>query len=168
MKDEIEATLAELVGMALIETHRAADMEMFTFGRSHHRDLALHVQCPWRIEHSGAVVVGYRDMRDPPTGMPVEGFDPNEAKLTRRDELLQAFMSETNGRLRHVVGISATDAGDLRLGFDEGSALSIFPDSGAADDEYWRLLRLAPGGDHYVVGGHGFVHMPGKPVVAPP
>ena len=163
MKDEIQAVLADLVGMALIDTHRAADMQMFTFGRDRDGQIDLHVQCPWRVESSAGLVVGYRDMRDPPTGAPLDGFDPNVAPLTRRDELLGDLISSTRERPRRVVGTVATESADVRLEFDDGFTLSIFPDSVAVDDEYWRLIRLTPGGDHYVVGGDGFVHMPAKP-----
>jgi hypothetical protein len=163
MKEEIQAVLAELVGMALIETHRAADMQMFTFGRDGDDQMDLHVQCPWRVESSAGLIVGYRDMRDPPAGVPSDRFDPNEATLTRRDELLNDLMSATRERPRRVVGTIATESADVRIEFDDGLTLSIFPDSVAVDDEYWRLMRLTPGGDHYVVGGDGFVHMPAKP-----
>jgi hypothetical protein len=157
MKDVIEATVVELVGMALVNTHRAADMQMFTF-RSAGGEFELHVQCPWRIERE-AVVVGYRDMRDPPNGVPAVGFDPNEATLNHRDVLLGEFVTARQANPRLVVSVQLTNAGDARLEFDDGTVLSIFPDSVALDDEYWRLIRL-PAGDHYVVGGDGFVHVP--------
>jgi hypothetical protein len=163
MKDEIQAVLADLVGMALIDTHRAADMQMFTFGRDHAGQIDLHVQCPWRIESPAGLVVGYRDMRDPPAGAPSADFDPNVAHLTRRDELMGRIVSAAHDGPRRVVGTVASDAGDVRIEFDNGSALSIFPDSVAVDDEYWRLIRLFPGGDHFVVGGDGFVHLPAEP-----
>jgi hypothetical protein len=163
MKDEIQAVLANLVGMALIDTHRAADMQMFTFGCDRDGQMDLHVQCPWRIESSTGLVVGYRDMHDPPIGVPSDGFDPNEATLTRRDELLADLISATRERPRRVVGTVATESADVRLEFDDALTLSIFPDSVAVDDEYWRLITLTPGTEHYVVGRDGFVHMPAKP-----
>jgi hypothetical protein len=99
------------------------------------------------------IVVGYRDTRDPPTGVSTDGWDPGEARVTHRDELLAAFLDRPTA-LR-VTGASTSLTGDLRLIFDDGSALEILPDSAALDDEHWRLLR--PDGSHVVVGGDGAI-----------
>ena len=160
MKDEIESVMSALIGLPLAERYRTVDMEGFQFGNDLASGYALHVQCPWRIERAGQLVVGYRDMRDPPDGVSVEGWDPNDAHVTRRDELLRGFIDERRAHPRLVVDVEATNAGDVRLILDDGSELRIFPDSVAVDDEYWRLLKGPPRGDHYVVGGDGFDHRP--------
>src|SRR2546426_9478892 len=107
MKETIEDALSVLIGMQLVESSRAADMETFDFEGHDKSEYGLHVQCPWRIVRSGRIVVGYRDMRDPPDGVPAEGFNPNEAKLTHRDELVQTFHSERQTRPRLRVAVSA-------------------------------------------------------------
>jgi len=160
MKERIEAVLADLIGLQMTEHHRAADLEMLHFGRGNRSEYALHVQCPWRLQRSGSLVVGYRDMRDPPAGVSFDGWDPDEAKVTGRDELLGAFFAEREAQPRVIVEVEASDVGDVRITFDDGSVLVIFPDSTAIDDEYWRLLRLGNDGEHYVVGGNGFERVP--------
>jgi excisionase family DNA binding protein len=172
-RNEIEAMLALLNGTQLVESGRAVDMEMFQFSGTNDLSYALHIQCPWRIQRSGRLVVGYRDMRDPPAGLPNEGFDPNEG-VTRRDELLQAFFAERATRPRLVVEVTATEFGDVRLVLDDRSVLEIFPDSVASDDEYWRLLLRPSGGDHFVSGDHfvmsgeGLEHLPAREAGAVP
>jgi len=168
-KGQIEHALRVLLGKAMTGSGRAADMEMFHFGKvveavgPHGRvrqrsELSIHVQSPWRIVRSGQIVVGYRDMRDPPDGGPALGFDPNEAMATRRDELLRRFHEEVPSRPRIVIACAATSAGDVRLAFDDDSALEIFPDSTAVDDEYWRLL--GPNEEHIVMASTGLTYLP--------
>jgi hypothetical protein len=163
---EVQAFVASLVGLPFHGSHprRAVDMEMFDFGPLIERvnkrgqggvsgDVWLHVQAPWRIVRSGRLVVGYRDMRDPPEGVSNEGWDPNEAAVTRRDELRDAFQAERAGNPRIVTTVVADSTGDLRIVFDDGAELQVLPDSIAADDEHWRLF--AGRGPHLVVGGAG-------------
>jgi hypothetical protein len=123
-----------------------------------HGECSLHVQAPWRIVVSGQVAVGYRDMRDPPDGVPAEEFDPNEAPRTRRDELLDELLSDAGSRSWIARRCSATDFGDIRIFFDADAVLEVFPDSTASDDEYWRLL--APDGGHIVMEATGMISLP--------
>ncbi len=165
-KEAIERALNVLVGKAMTGSSRAVDMEMFHFGDQVEftdgrgrvlvgSEYGLHVQAPWRIERFGRLVVGYRDMRDPPSGVDLSGFDPNDAPLTRRDELIEAFHAKRRDRPRLVVRCDARSAGGVRLTFDDASVLEIFPDSAAADDEYWRLL--GPDEEHTVATGAGLL-----------
>lgn len=85
-------------------------------------------------------------------------FDPNAATVTRRDELLKLFHEDLTDRPRVVIGCTATSAGDVRLAFDDDSALEIFPDSTAVDDEYWRLL--GPNEEHIVMTATGLILLP--------
>jgi hypothetical protein len=73
MKTEIESATLTLHGKALWRCLRAADMAMFDFGkrrispdfRGNPRevgDLALHVQCAWRITRDDLVLVGSNDL----------------------------------------------------------------------------------------------------------
>jgi hypothetical protein len=163
---EVQAVVAGLVGLPFHGSHprRAMDMEMFDFGplieRVNRRgqggtsgDVWLHVQATWRILDHGRIVVGYRDMRDPPTGVSTEGWDPNETTWTRRDELVEAFYAERASNPRVITAVVADPTGDLRITFDDGAELQVLPDSIAVDDEYWRLFTGH--GPHLVVGGAG-------------
>jgi hypothetical protein len=151
---EVAKAVAELVGLPYLGSSRALDMEMFGFGTLQEGtgrrgrptvrpSYALHVQAPWRIVVDDRIVVGYSDWRDPPAGVSTDGWDPNEASLTHRDELLAVFLDRPPSR--RVAAASTALTGDLRLNLDDGSALEVVADSAALDDEHWRLLagRLA-------------------------
>jgi hypothetical protein len=160
---EVQAAVRRLVGLPLNSSVRAADLEMFDFGRirawvdKHGRDrtsgdVSLHVQGPWRIVDGDRIIVGYYDMRDPPAGVPRDGWDPSEARATHRDELLGAyFLDRMNPRI--VAAATAQPSGDLRIDLDDGTALEILPMSTADDDEFWRLFDRD--GPHLVVGASG-------------
>jgi hypothetical protein len=174
LKAQIEAGLRPLIGLPLIGSNRAADMEMFSFGdavlpwaqrgksglRSRY---GLHVQCPWRIVRSGAIVTGYDDIGEPNRAIGESpDFDPNELGQTLREELLVAFYEECRDRPRIVIAIEATDIGDLRVALDGDCVLEVFPamSSSAAAftnkysiGEHWRFIDLL-GGD-VVIGRDG-------------
>ena len=64
---EITRALHPLVGLKFSGAGFAADMRTFQFGelvKSGKRTIgkyALHVQCPWRIEHAGKILTGRSD-----------------------------------------------------------------------------------------------------------
>lgn len=164
MQSNVDAALRPLLGKPMIGSSRAVDMEMFWFGRPVEYvdrrggggvigEYRFHVQCSWRIRRSGRIVVGYSDMTDPPSDWPGARFDPNESQSNHRDELLDAYHRERNHDGRKVVALEATDWGDVRLLFDDDSALELFPDAMATDTEFWRLLM--PNGTHLVMSGAG-------------
>jgi hypothetical protein len=160
---EVQESVSRLVGMPLNGSSRAVDMEMFDFGdlRPHEDrhgreylrgDTALHVQAPWRIVDGDRIVLGYNDYWDPPSGVSREGFDPSEGHPSRRDELLAAWFADRPTQ-RLVAAATAHPSGDLRIDFDDGTAIEILPMSIADDDEFWRLFERW--GPHIVVGGRG-------------
>jgi hypothetical protein len=158
---EVDAAVAELVGLTFNGSSRAVDMEMFHFGAQGTRvdtksrvrmtgGLALHVQSGWRIVEGDRIVVGYDDWRDPPDGVELEGWDPSEARKNRRDELIEAwFLDRVSPRI--VVGAAAHPSGDLQIDLDDETALEIVPVSTLDDDELWRIF--VPNGPHVVVQG---------------
>jgi hypothetical protein len=174
MTNEIETAVTGLVGKPLVGRARIVDMEAFAFGDlmispnpgAAERLVAeyhLHVQCPWRIVRADRILVGYRDMADPPTGVASIDFNPNEARMTRRDELMDHFIAERTERPRVVVACSATIRGDVRMTFDDDCVLELFPDASAGEDdpEHWRLLL--PDDDHLVMSGQGLERLPAAP-----
>lgn len=163
---DIAGALNRLVGLPMIGRRRAADLEAFRFGsrfevNTHTGDRRgvsqydLHVQCPWRIIAQDRILVGYSDHFMPPTGTQEEDFDPREAQVTRRDELLDQFLAPPLGDPRMVVSSSASLIGDVSIGFDDDSVLELFPDMASGDDqsEFWRLLL--PDGRHLIVTPRG-------------
>lgn len=147
----VERILEPLIGLPVARHLRALDMATFQFGastewvddrnRPHVRhEYGLHIQCPWRIATKGVLLVGYSDMAAPPSGMPVEDFDPNEGSRTRRDELLDEFVDGPPVNPA-VVRASASDTGDLAIEFDGGSRLETFRDhANLPTREDWRLI----------------------------
>jgi hypothetical protein len=164
LKQPIERELDILLGQAFAGSRRALDMEMFFFGTGepfidrHGRERTkspyqLHVQCPWRIVCSDRLVVGYRDVRNPPTGVSEDDFNPNEGQVTRRDEMLASFYAQAT-KPRTVDACEARTTGDVRLILNDGCILELFPDRSFDDDpEYWRLIT--PEGVHIVMSGSG-------------
>ena len=160
---DVQQVVQRLVGLPLNSSSRAVDMEMFDFGQLQlwvtRRGLdrmmgttALHVQAPWRIVDGGRIVVGDRDVWDPPPGRSRDGFDPSEGDTSHRDELLRGWFGDrTTPRI--VVAATADASGDLRIHLDDGATLEILPTSISDDDEYWRLFDR--GDPHVVVGGRG-------------
>jgi hypothetical protein len=75
-RSDIERATAPLLGKALWNCTRAASMAMFDFGNRRQSvawggakkevgELALHVQCTWRIAREDCVIVGSRDIQYP-------------------------------------------------------------------------------------------------------
>lgn len=169
MKDPIDAAVEVLIGLPLSYAGRAADMLTLGFGEQKPREFrgrvstvgefAIHIQCPWRIVRDDSMLVGYHDMRYPPTGVSDDGFDPNEER-TKRDELVELFM--LHGEQGHLVRRATGAAmGDLRLDFADGCFLEITPDfatqsnANDLDDEYWRFFPTGELSKHFVVTAHG-------------
>lgn len=167
-----EETASRLIGLPLVLSHRAADMEMFQFGRIttvETRDntrsigqMSLHIQCPWRIEHKGQILVGSADLRYPRTGVDIDKFDWDVPLSTRRDEFLELFFS--HGDQAHAVLAAEVAAfGDLRLAFADGCALMSITCSGHVseseyvhlDGEAWRLFGSLAHGEHLVCHASG-------------
>jgi hypothetical protein len=170
LKEEIEHRLGDLVGLPLIYSRRAVDMEMFGFGHFVERETRrsvrirvaenrLHVQCQWRIVRDRQVLVGYGDWRWPPSGSDVDlfDFDAADAPLNRRDELVDGFLQ--HGATAHQVqGLSSAPTGDLAIDFADGCRLEVFANYATQDpgsDEYWRFLPPGEGEDHFVVTSRG-------------
>ena len=157
----VERILEPLIGLPLAWHGHAVDMATFGFGastewvdqRSRRRmrhEYGLHIQCPWRISTNGVLIVGYRDMAAPPSGEPDEDFDPNEARRTRRDELIDELVTGPPMNPA-VMRASASDAGDVAIEFDGGHRLETFRDHAALSwREDWRVLT--PTG-HWVFEG---------------
>lgn len=159
--------MSVLLGLPLVFARRALDLEMFEFGAKHTEitrkgkekefgEYTLHVQCAWRISRQGQVIVASQDRYYPgdgSDGIP-DGFDwvlPGN----RLDRRLATFFHDFSDLL--IVNSIAADSVDgLKLGFENGAALEIFPDDSFLG-EFWRffpLLRTSEG-QHFVVTGSG-------------
>jgi hypothetical protein len=117
-------------------------------------ELALHVQCAWRIVRGDVIVVGIGDLwapADEKIDVPND-FDWRDV-LTRRDRRM-ARLLENETRALLVQEVEVGDAGAMRIVLEDGLALEVFP-SDSLDGEYWRLFRPAVDEAHLVVTGRG-------------
>lgn len=167
-----------LEGRPLWNRARAVELELLQFGariegqdfRGRPRTVgewALHLSGGWRIIAQGRVLVGYRDYWIAGEGVSDEQFDPASPGSSRRDRLMDLFMS--HGEDVHVVRTAdLTEMGDLRLVFADGCMLEAFADIGfvkAIDDEApeecWRLFSPGADTEHLVIEAGGVIDFPG-------
>ena len=163
-RSEIEQATSVLIGEALWECGRAANMATFQFGkrkkiidlRGDGREVGefrLHVQCAWRIAREDRIIVASRDIYYPADyheekGIP-EQFDWDRDPERRTKLLAALFENDTREFIaRSVAGGSA---GSLRITLSDQLALELFPDD-SLGDEYWRFFRTGQG-PHFVVTG---------------
>jgi hypothetical protein len=150
IKRTIERTLQPLVGLELSAFGRAADLVWIHFGRLHRvpawkrgfkfvGELAIHVQCPWRLSRRRSVVVGRGDIFESKQG----------AKRTLFDSRIRTIPL---GRPRlKVLDVSADDLRGFALRFDRSWFLEVFPHDSARDAECWRMFIPSGDTDHFVV-----------------
>jgi hypothetical protein len=161
MKTQIETALAVLVGRSLRGSERVvADIETFHFA-AESGTFSLQVRCPWRLTEGASIVTGYDDVRYPkgadPTAEPA-GFRWDAEGANRRDERLRAFFERHRAEAPVVAGVEADDVGSLRLSFDGGVRLELFPDDSlddVTDSERWRFFQPGSDGPHFLVTGGG-------------
>ena len=168
MKAEIERATVVLVGKALWRCLRAADMATFDFGkrrasldfRGNPRevgDLALHVQCAWRITRGDRVVVGNNDLYYPADYVGEQNVVPPDFDWSRnpnrRDRLLSSLFEDGTKEFT-VQTVEVCPAGNLYIPLSEGLCLDVFPND-SSTDEYWRLFEPDKEGPHFVVTGGG-------------
>ncbi len=166
---QIEASLARLIGLPLWTTRRAADMQEFHFGAQRtgvahygkrkgsqvtYGQIALHVQCAWRVCGSAGLQIASGDLRQKSTAakdVADDEWDWDVSGANRRDELLNAWLSMNT----YTVNASTIDAyGGFTLLLERGYELRVFPDV-SSDSECWRLLFNDEDRDHLVVLGNG-------------
>jgi hypothetical protein len=162
-------TLTQLVGLPLKISRHAGNMLVLHFGRIRRStgargpeswgDLAIHVQCPWRVTAAGNLLFGSADRWRPAEGVEVEDWDawwesphPNredrgwERLLGGKDEATRSFECPDNSIL--VTEVHASGIGDLKIVFSSAIVLDIF--ANGSDHEFWRLLAPADHSDHLV------------------
>jgi hypothetical protein len=160
----MEKALQPLMGLPLNSMARAADMEMFDFGRSREittrkgqkktvGEWVLHVQCAWRLTHSNRVVIGRNDLYYPP-GDPhaeLEGWSPvMNGDNSRLDEITKQLLAAWSTSPPVVDGVCADALGGFRLSFTNGYVLEVWPHN-SVDGEDWRVFQPQRDTPHFVV-----------------
>lgn len=184
--ERVHQELQKLVGLELTVASRAADMLDLGFGplvpvvSRHGRDkgetrlvaeVALHVQCPWRVEGPDGLVTGRGDVWEPVEPLTGEAFvawdwerdgnlqDRRMAEwlgipdLPRYDP--RAFIST---RRPAVLAARATPFEGAEIDLADGYRLVLFPHDSRG--ESWRMFREDRDSDddspHFVCGGGRF------------
>src|SRR5688572_31230515 len=97
---EIERHLIPLIGLQLSLIHRVADLCIFHFGEIRRVGegkigrYALHIQCPWRIEHDDYILTGRTDLWEAVDPDAVEDWETwnYERHPNLQDALLDTFL----------------------------------------------------------------------------
>ncbi|MFF9281781.1 hypothetical protein [Streptomyces griseosporeus] len=134
-----------LRGARLCSVGRAADMGVLALAGAGGEEVALHVQCPFRVVHGDRVMLGSGDLRYVRDGAADEGaaFD---AFGTRYDDRA-ADLNRVLGGAGPVVGnVVLGPGGSLTLEAGRGLRVEIVPDR-SGRDECWRAF--VRGGPHY-------------------
>ncbi len=167
IKEQIEAELRVLIGQPLTDIVRAA-LQWFAFGLPHTivtsqgfplevSSYALHVQCPWRIIVPYGIVVGSGDLSYAAGDDPYANLPPWKIARhgeNRCDERVRMFLYYTRHQPLVVEQVQADDVGGLKICFNAGYILEIFPND-TLEEEYWRFCRPYTEERHFLVTGQG-------------
>ena len=158
---KIEARLSPLVGLPLWAITRACTLQSFQFGprkvvtQEHGKRAgtqkevgshALHVECAWRIHGPGSVIVASRDRYETVDG----GTDWDRVGMNRCDVQVRDFLEASCPCT--VLAVRADALGTLRIEFERGHVLDVFPDE-SGDDEQWRFFSPYGTEAHAVFSG---------------
>jgi hypothetical protein len=157
----VAKTLKPLIGLEMSAFGRVLDLVWVHFGELHrvpawkrgHKlvgDLAIHLQCPWRLSHKGSVVVGRGDIFKVRKGAKRTLFDTRVRNVPL-----------SKPRLR-VLSVNADALGGFALKFDRSWSLEVFPYTTSRDSESWRMFIPQGDSTHFVVTPSG-----ATPKVAP-
>jgi hypothetical protein len=169
MKNKIEQTLKQLIGLEFTRATRAGSTECLKFGilyRLNHKCIKeqigkfdIHLQCPWRITKGNIILIGSDDLTEQPKENAEydENFDWDVQGGNLRDIKLEAFF---NYGKYFVKSVKVDDFGGFELNFNDDVKLSVFPALSAKSEysEFWRLLdNREKSNNHFVVGSSVYV-----------
>jgi len=150
LTENINKIVADLIGLPLTRTTRAANMECLKFGTVYRADkdgnehnvgeFALHLQCPWRLTHEHEMIVGSGDLyqRADETAEYNENYDYFEFNENLRDVKLNKLIKD---KTITIISAQADTFGGLEICFDNNITLTVFPNiASKADNENWRLI----------------------------
>ena len=159
-KDDIEEALKELIGQQLTNIGRAGNLLWLSFGEKilvidrngcekFKEKYALHVQCSWRLTTENKISVASKDIYIPRTGLDEDDFDWDEFGANRFDEKIEELKEQIVSSAT-VSKITADEFGGLKIYFESGIRLEVFPDD-SLEDEFWRFIIFGSESKHYVV-----------------
>ena len=168
LADRITAELQVLIGEPLSDCGRMADMQGFDFGPKHQRvdrkgeevevsDLAIHVQCRWRVVDATQILFGRDDLlrpADETISLDDFDWDKDESVL---DAVRRKWFAKHITAPLHVVDATGDTYGGFRITLEQDVVIEAFPcDSRRGEySEHWRLFGHRSDGSHFVVSGYG-------------
>jgi hypothetical protein len=164
----ITASLQPLIGLQLATSYRTGSMRIFPFGRLRLAtssrfssgdsgklrligDLALHVQCPWRLETERGIVTGFTDLWRPikeEEGFSYEEWDWDTDGNLQDAHMEKYFCDHTDVR---VMSVELQTNGSFTLHLSSNTRLLFF--AAGATSEDWRLFKPDTEDPHFVVSG---------------
>jgi hypothetical protein len=123
-------------------------------------EYALHIQCPWRIEHGVRIATGWADYYLPADDNHDEHWEPGMITGHLQNQvladLLKGYDSETRSYTNeteyfHVVSLNPDEFGGVRIHLTGDYQIVLFPC--ASRGEHWRLLEPGSEKPHFVVEG---------------
>jgi len=114
-------------------------------------DLALHVQCPWRLDAGTSIVTGLTDLWQP---IPVsETINYDDWDWDRDGNLQDQQMADyfTQYPDSKVISVSPSYHGSFTLHLSGNVKLFVFVSGCASED--WRIFRHSSDDRHFVVTG---------------
>ncbi len=168
LAERISAELRVLIGEPISVCWRAANMQVFEFGRPktflnrkgeqvEGSDLRLHVQCRWRMVDGCRILFARDDLLRPANeDIPIDEFDWDKDDSVL-DVVQRKWFEDRRVTPLKVVRVAGDKYGGCQVEFEHGVVLELFPcDSDRGEySEHWRLLGHRPDGSHFVVTGHG-------------
>ncbi|XVU28295.1 hypothetical protein ACQPZJ_14995 [Actinoplanes sp. CA-054009] len=144
---DAESIRALLIGATVRSLGRATGMGVLELVGAGDEVIGVHLQCPFRVQRSDAVIIGSRDMNFPLKGRQSEAFDNFATVFDDRAGRLTAIL----GQRRPVVeNVLVDKLGNLVIAWNPDYSLNAFVDT-SGRVESWRVLIR--GGEHYVFPG---------------
>ncbi|MEU0661520.1 hypothetical protein [Streptomyces lavendulocolor] len=132
-----------LTGAVLRSVGRAVDMGVVELTGEQGEDLALHIQCAFRVLREDKVLLGSRDMTYVRNGAEADAFDNFTTAYDDRAALLSRVLGGARPKIENVL---QSPTGALTLEATGGFRVEVFPDR-SAREESWRAFRRD--GEHY-------------------
>ena len=158
----IPGLLSVLVGLKMCIARNAANMKVLHFGQTRKvngntvGEFALHVQCPWRIEHEGRILTGSADYYCRASDNRDDKWEPGNYRGHLQNEIIGRIMTLdpatksyfNQGDAMVVTRAHCSDFGDIELDLSGEYRLRAFPSSSQAEE--WRLIRPDDDKSQYV------------------
>ena len=134
---ELERILSVLVGKQIVATKRMCGTRYLYFDGPAEEECYLDLQCPWRFEKDGEIVVGSDDIALPGPGVSNEQWALNEPQGNLQDHLIGELLAASTESKLLVEQVHADSCGGFSITTPGNLILRVFPAS--RSEMEWRL-----------------------------